>query len=161
MFLPSKATSLDIFELHYLLEKTKVKEIMKGKVITAPPDMPIEEAAMAMHDQNIGSLPVLEKGKLVGIISDRDIYRALVDITGVRHGGHRIYLTIEDKPGSLKALGDIIRKHEFHLQSILTSYEGVKEGYRDVVIRTKGSGDFKKLRTELEGTFLNVQIKQG
>ncbi|MCL4477219.1 MAG: CBS and ACT domain-containing protein [Nitrospirae bacterium] len=160
-FTPSKATTLDIFELHYLLAKTKVKEIMRTKVTTTTPDTPVEEAAMVMHDQNVGCLPVLENGRLVGIISDRDIYRVLVDITGVRHGGHTIYLTIEDRPGSVKEVADIIRKYDFGLQSVLTSYEGVEEGYRDVVIRTKGAGDFKKLKAELEGTFTKVRIKKG
>ncbi|HET6515795.1 MAG TPA: CBS and ACT domain-containing protein [Thermodesulfovibrionales bacterium] len=160
-FSPSKATSLDIYELHYLLAVTKVKEAMKVKVFTTTPETPVEEAAMVMHDENIGCLPVLDQGRLVGIISDRDIYRVLVDITGVRHGGHRIYVTIEDRPGSVKEVADIIRKHAFHLQSILTSYEGVKEGYRDLVIRAKGAGDFRKLKAELEGTYRNVKIKKG
>ena len=157
-FTPSKATTLDIFELHYLLAKTKVKEIMKSNVTTTTPSTPVEEAAMVMHDQNVGCLPVLENGRLVGIISDRDIYRVLVDITGVRHAGHRIYLTIEDRPGSVKEVADIIRKHGFHLQSVLTSYEGVKQGYRDVVIRTKGKGDFNDLALELERVYKAVKI---
>lgn len=157
-FTPSKATTLDIFELHYLLAKAKVKEIMRSNVTTTTPSTPVEEAAMVMHDQNVGCLPVLQNGRLVGIISDRDIYRVLVDITGVRHAGHRIYLTIEDRPGSVKEVADIIRKHGFHLQSVLTSYEGVKQGYRDVVIRTKGKGDFNDLALELERVYKAVKI---
>jgi acetoin utilization protein AcuB len=160
-YCPSKATALDIYELNYLLAKTKVKEMMKSKVITTVPDTPVEEAAMTMLDHGIGCLPVVEHGKLVGIISDRDIYRALVDITGVRHGGHRVYATIEDRPGSIKDVADIIRKHGFHLQSILTSYEGVREGYRKVVIRTKGKGNFNGLKDEVENTYKNVQIRKG
>lgn len=158
---PSKATSLDIYELHYLLAKMKVREVMKPNVIITTPDTPVEEAAMLLHDMNIGCLPVVDRDKLVGIISDKDIFRVLIDITGIRHRGHRIYLTIEDRPGSVKEVADIIRKHDFSLQSVLTSYETVKEGYRDVVIRTKGKGDFKKLKAELEGTFRNVRIKKG
>jgi len=157
-FSPSSATSLDIYEIHYLLAKTKAREVMKTKVITVTADTPVEEAAMIMFDGNIGCLPVLENGRLAGIISDRDMYRVLVDITGVRHGGHRIYLTIEDRSGSIKEVADIIRKHQFSLQSVLTSYEGVKTGYRDVVIRTKTEGDFKKLKAELEKTFENVRV---
>ena len=160
-FTPSKATTLDIYELHYLLAKTKVKEIMKTRVIFTTPDAPVEEAAMTMFDQHIGCLPVVESGRLVGIISDRDIFRALVDITGIRHGGHRIFLLIEDRPGSIKEVADLVRKHRFALQSILTSYEGVKEGHRYIVIRTKGAGDFKALKAEIEGTFKNVRIRKG
>ncbi len=160
-FSPSKATTLDIYELHYLLARTKVKDVMKTKVFTTAPDTPVEEAAMLMYDQCIGCLPVLQDGRLAGIISDRDIFRVLVDITGVRHGGHRIYMTVEDRPGSIKEVADIIRKHGFSLQSILTSYERMEEGYRNIVIRCKGSGKFGNLRVELIGSFKDVRIKKG
>ena len=160
-YVPSKATSLDVYELHYLLAKTKVKEVMKRNVITTPRDTPIEEAAMIMHDNNIGCLPVVDGNRLVGIISDHDIFQVLVGITGIRHGGHRIYMTLEDRPGSIKDTADIVRKHGFSLQSILTSYEGVKKGFRDIVVRTKGSGNFKALREELESSYIGVKIKKG
>jgi acetoin utilization protein AcuB len=160
-FSPSKATSLDIYELHYLLANTRIREIMEPEVITTTPDTPVEEAAMIMLDADIGCLPVIENGSLCGIISDRDIYHALVDITGIRHGGNRICITIEDRPGSIKEVADIVRKHNFRLQGILTSYEGVKDGYRRVVIRTRGKGDFNRLKAELEGSYRDVQIKKG
>ncbi|SPQ01285.1 CBS domain pair family protein [Candidatus Sulfobium mesophilum] len=160
-YCPSKATSLDMYELHYLLAKTKVREVMKTKVFTTSPDIPIEGAAMALYDKDIGCLPVVDDGKIVGIISDRDIFRALIDITGIRHNGNRIFLMIEDRPGSIKDVADIVRKHHFALQSILTSYERVREGYRNIVIRTKGSGNFKALKAELEGTYSDVRILKG
>ncbi|MBA4349352.1 MAG: CBS domain-containing protein, partial [Thermodesulfovibrio sp.] len=159
---PSKATTLDVYELHYLLDKAKIKDVMKTKVITTSPDTPVEEAAMIMHDRNIGCLPVVDNNKLVGIITDKDIYRVLVDITGIRRGGHRIYLTIEDVPGSIRDVADIIRKHGFGLQSILTSYEGVQEGFRKIVIRTKSKwvGDFEALAKELKERYKEVSIKK-
>jgi acetoin utilization protein AcuB len=153
-FSPSRATTLDVYELNYLLAKTKVNNILKGAPLTIHPDTPVEEAAMIMHDKKIGCLPVVKGDTLVGIISDTDIYRILVDITGVRHGGNRICLSLEDRPGSIREVADIIRKHGFMLQSILTSYEGVEPGYRRVVIRTKGQGDFKGLKEEIEKTFV-------
>jgi len=158
---PSKATALDIYELHYLLAKTKIKEIMRTGVVTTTPDTPVEEAAMVMLDNTIGCLPVLQDGVLAGIISDKDIYRALVDITGVRHGGHRICLTIEDRPGSIREVADIIREHGFRLQGILTSYEGVRRGYRRVVIRTGGEGDFRGLQSGLEKCYRSCRIRKG
>jgi acetoin utilization protein AcuB len=157
-FSPSKATSLDIYELHYIVANTKIKQLMRTKVATTTPDTPVEEAAMVLLDRNIGSLPVVENGCLCGIISDKDIFRALVDITGVRHGGHRVCATVDDRPGSIRELADIIRKHHFQLHGILTSYEGVKEGFRRVVIRTAEKGDFKGLKAELESTYRNVNI---
>lgn len=160
-FSPSRATSLDVYEMHYLLAKTPVKALMKTKVITASPDMPVEQAAVLMHDNGIGCLPVMDNGKLAGIISDMDIYRVLIDITGIRHGGNRISMRIDDRPGSIKDVADIIRKHGFTLQSILTSYEKAKEGYRDVVIRTKGAGQFGALKAELMGSYIGVSIRKG
>jgi len=159
-FSPSRATTLDMYELHYLLANTKVLELMKTKVITTSPEVPVEEAAMLMYDQGVGCLPVLEGGILVGIISDRDIFRVLVDITGVRHGGNRIALTVEDRPGSIKDVADIIRKHGFQLQSILTSYEKVREGRRSVVVRIKGEGDMRGLDAELERLYNAVRINE-
>jgi acetoin utilization protein AcuB len=160
-FSPSRATTLDMYELHYLLAKTRVKELMKTKLITTSPDTPVEEAAMVMYDQGVGCLPVLEDGALVGIISDRDIFRVLVDVTGVRHGGNRISLTLEDRPGSVKEVADIIRKNGFHLQSILTSYEKVRDGYRSVVIRIKGKGDMKSLDADLERIYGALRMNTG
>jgi acetoin utilization protein AcuB len=158
---PSKATTLDIYELHYILANTKIKELMKVRVFTTTQDTPVEEAAMLMLDKSIGCMPVLHAGCLVGIISDKDIFHAMVDITGVRHGGHRICVTIEDRPGSIREVADVIRRHGFHLQGILTSYEGVREGFRKIVIRTSKAGDFKGLKDDLVDNFGNTQIWKG
>lgn len=158
---PSRATTLDVYELHYLLATAKVKEIMKSGVVTVASDTPIEEAAMLLCDRNIGCLPVIEEGRLIGIISDRDIFRALIDITGVRHGGHRISLTVDDRPGSIREVADIIRKHGFSLQGLLTSYEKVPSGRRNVVIRVQGAGSFPALKAELTGSYQGVRIRKG
>lgn len=151
----------DVFELNYLLEKTPVKDIMKKTVITAAPDMPIEEAALIMYEKEIGCLPVMRDQQLVGIISDRDIFRALLDITGVRKSGHRISLVIEDRPrGAIKEVADIIRKHGFGIESILTSHQKVEKGHRNIVIRTQGSGQFGALKAELMGSYRDVKFKK-
>jgi acetoin utilization protein AcuB len=160
-YVPSKAASQDVYELHSLLSKTKVKNVMKSKVLTAWPDTPVEEAAMIMLDNNIGCLPVVEGKSLLGIISDRDIFRVLVDITGVRHRGHRIHLPVEDRTGAVRDASAIMKKHGFIIQSILTSYEGVRKGHKNIIIRIKGRGDFNALRAELEATYIGVKIKKG
>ena len=78
----------------------------------------------------------------------------------MRHGGARIFVILEDRPGSIKEAVDIIRKYGFSLQSILTSYAGMKEGFREVVIRTKGDGDFETMRSELEKAYKDIKIKK-
>lgn len=161
-YIPSKATCLDIYEMHYLLQSTKITDIMNKTPVTTTAGTPIEEASRMLFDANIGCLPVVDaRGVLVGIISDRDIFRALVDITGVRHGGNRVSVTVADKPGSIKELADIIRKHGFSLKSILTSYEGAKKGTRNVVIRTGSAGNFKAMKAEVEGTYTKAGIIKG
>lgn len=153
-YTPSKASTFDIHELNYILFTTKVSEIMIKSVITAGPDMPIEEAAMIMYDKNIGCLPVVDKDKLVGIISDKDLFRVLVDITGVRHGGNRFYVILKDKLGVTGEVIDLLRKHGFTLDSVLTTYEGVQKGYKRVVVRTKGAeGDVNAAKKELNELF--------
>ena len=74
---PSPATSLSIHELNYLLARMKVKEIMKKNPMTLSPDTPFEEALKMGQDKKIGSFPVVENGKLVGIATESDIVRFL------------------------------------------------------------------------------------
>ena len=157
-FAPSKATALDVYEINYLLAKATVKEAMGRQLTTTAPDTPVEGAALVMLEGNIGCLPVLDGDVLVGIISDRDIFRALVDITGVRHGGHRICVTVADSPGTIRGVTDRVRASGFHIQGILSSYEGVAKGSRRVVVRTDTAGDFAALRSELERAYSFVKI---
>lgn len=158
-YTPSKGTSLDIYEINYLLAKTKAREIMRAKVLTTSPETPVEEAAMVLYDNNIGCLPVVEGGKLVGIISDRDMYRVLVEITGARRGGVRVSLPVEDRPGSIREVGDLIRAHGFRLQSILSSNDKAAPDQRYVVLRVFGNGDQQALRKELESKYAGVRFK--
>jgi len=153
-YTPSKVSTFDIHELNYILFTTKVAKIMVKNVIIAMPDMPIEEAAMVMYDKNIGCLPVVNQGKLIGIISDKDLFRVLVDITGVRQGGNRFYVVLKDKLGVTGEVLDVLRQHGFTLDSVLTTYEGAQKGFKRVVVRTKGvKGDIEAVNKELKELF--------
>jgi len=158
-YLPSEATTLDIFELHYLLGQVKVAKIMRTPVFSATPDTPVEEAALLLHDHQISCLPVVEAGKVIGIITDKDMYAALIHITGVKQDGHRICLVLEDKAGSIREAGDIVRKHGFGLESILSSHAFTPAGQRMVVIRTRGRGDLTALREELQARYSGADIR--
>ncbi len=148
-YMPSEATTLDAFELGYLLNKIKVENVMKTIVFTTRPDVSIEEAAMEMHDRSISSLPVIENDKVVGIITERDVFQELIDITGVRSGGRRICVIIEDRAGSIKDVADIIRDAGYGIESTLSSHSCTKEGYRKVVLRTRGNGDAAKMKNRV------------
>lgn len=75
---PSQATSLSVHELHYLLARLTIDEIMTKDVFTVRPDDTIGDAAKLMMDNNISGLPVMENGELVGIITESDIFRMVV-----------------------------------------------------------------------------------
>lgn len=139
-YLPSKSTTLDVFELNYLLDSTNVKELIKHDPIVCEPSLPIEEAANLMLVEGIGCLPVVEDGRLVGIISDKDIFKALVDITGGNKKGYRITFVLVDRSGSIKEAANVIRDHKFGIESILSGHVA-SEGMRKVVIRSRGEGD--------------------
>jgi acetoin utilization protein AcuB len=107
---PSSATSLSVWEIHYLLMEVKVKAVMVKNVITTTEATPIEEAAHLMLENKIGSLPVIRDGNLVGIITESDIFRTFMELFAAREKGLRITMEVPNKAGELakitKAIAD-------------------------------------------------------
>jgi len=157
---PSKVTSLDIWELHYLMSKIIVKQIMTKNPVTVSPETTLERAAILMFDNKIGGLPVIDKeNKLVGILTEQDVFKALINITGARFAANRISIVISDTPGSIKEVMDIMRKHNFKYNSILTTHEGVKEGYREVLIRFQTEEEeLEEILKDLKKKYANVEL---
>lgn len=105
---PSAATSLSIHELNYLLAKMTVAEIMTKEVITCPPDITLEKAALLGTKHKIGALPVVDEGRLVGIITESDIYRAFLTMLGAdKVPSTRI--TLEDFPKDQDEIVKVIK----------------------------------------------------
>jgi acetoin utilization protein AcuB len=151
---PSKASTLDIHELYYLLDQLKVKEIMAQKLHTAHADDTIEKAAALMLKYNISALPIVnDEGHLDGIITKGDLFRALVSISGIYQAGVQVGVELPDQPGSIKSVTDVIRAHGGRIVSIISSYEHAPEGSRQVYIRFKGVKDETGLLAELEKKF--------
>ena len=98
---PSSATSLDMFEISYLLSKLTVEKIMEKNVVTVAVNEVVEEAARIMADRGIGCLPVMSGALLVGIITDTDLFHEFINAFGARHKGVRITLNFDEKPGQL------------------------------------------------------------
>jgi acetoin utilization protein AcuB len=135
----SDATTLDVHELLYLISKIKVKNIMSKNPIAVSPDLTVEETAELLLNNKISGAPVVDdKGKVVGTITQTDLFRVLISLTGVGKRGIQFAFQIEDRPGSIKDLADPIRKHSGRMVSILTSYDNVPDGYRKVYIRMYG-----------------------
>jgi acetoin utilization protein AcuB len=152
----SSATTLDMHELLYLLAKVKAKEIMVKDPITAFEDDTVEEAAVLMLRHKISHLPVMsDKNELVGIITDTDIFKVLVSLTGIYRGGIQFAFELEDRSGSIKEVGDVIREFGGRMVSILSSYEDAREGFRRVFIRIKelDRSRLKELQERLEKNF--------
>jgi acetoin utilization protein AcuB len=147
---PSPATSLSIHELNYLLSKMKVREIMKKNPITMPPDIPFEEALKIGQEKKVGSFPVVENGKLIGIATESDIVRFLTRALGIREEGSRI--TIEGLGGKLGDLEKIIGIVDHHQTVILSMMSLPRPEKKDwmIVLRLKTSNpdpivkEFKK-----------------
>ncbi len=98
---PSPVTSLSVWEIHSLLAKLTVSEVMTKKVITATEDVPLEDAARTMADNKIGSLPVVRDGTLVGIITETDLFKIFIELFGAREKGVRLTLLIPAARGEL------------------------------------------------------------
>ena len=105
---PSKATSLSVYEINYLLSKITVADSMVSNVITCSPDDYIEDAALVMRENRINSLLVMENGKLVGIVTDSDLFDALIDMMGGRTKGNKFVLRVPNEPGVLTRISGII-----------------------------------------------------
>jgi len=134
----SDATTLEIHELLYLLTKIKVKDIMTKDVIVVPPDYTVEETAQVLEKNRISGVPVVDAdGQLVGTITQTDLFRVLISLTGVGNGGIQFGFQVADRPGSIKEIADVIRSFGGRMVSILTSYDDVPEGYRKVYIRMR------------------------
>jgi|UniRef100_A0A7C3SMF6 acetoin utilization protein AcuB len=158
---PSKATTLDVHELYYLLAELQVKDIMTRNPITVRPDDTVEHAAQLMLENTISGLPVVDDtGQLVGILTQSDVFRAFMHITGIQQGGVQFALRLEDRPGLIKEVVDILRARGARFVSLLTSYTTSREGFRDVYIRVKNLSpeDVKAAKEELAGRYELIYV---
>jgi acetoin utilization protein AcuB len=98
---PSPVTTLSVWEMNYLISKVTIRQVMTKKVITVDTDTPIEEAARIMADKKIGGLPVFNDGKVVGMITETDLFKILLELMGARQKAVRVTATVPNRPGEL------------------------------------------------------------
>lgn len=105
---PSSVTTLSVWEMHYLISKVTVKDVMAKNVVTVDQDTPIEEAARIMADKKIGGVPVMSGENVVGIITETDLFKIFLELMGARQKAWRVTAAIADKPGQLAKLTQAI-----------------------------------------------------
>jgi len=134
---PSPATTLSIYEMQYLLSKIPVTEVMTSNLITVADDATLEEAARLMIDNQIGGLPVVEGGRLVGIITETDIFKIFLELLGGREHGIRLTLLVQDKKGELSRLIEPIAGLDGNIVSLGT-FLGDDPSNRQITLKVAG-----------------------
>ena len=114
---PSPASTLSIFELNYLVAKTTIREVAIKNIVTCRSDTNIEDAALLMREHHIGGLPVVDDGKLMGIITQTDIFDAFLEIMGFRIPSQRFIIETRDKVGLISDLATTILDYNVNIAS--------------------------------------------
>lgn len=131
---PSRATSLSVWEINYLISKIKVSDVMATEVITTTEDTPIEEAARIMNDNQISCLPVMKNNDVVGIITETDLFKVFLELLGANRKGVRVSAEVPNAPGVLAKLaktiyeagGNIVALGTFAGESLSTTLVMIK-----------------------------------
>ena len=148
----SDVTTLEIHELLFLISEIKISDIMTKDPITIPLDYTIDEAAQILLEHKLSGAPVVDdEGQVAGVITQTDIFRVLVLFTGVKKAGIQFAFQLEDRPGSIKEVSDIMRNYGCLLVSILSGQD-VQAGYRRVYIRVRDCDQerLEELKEELK-----------
>jgi len=134
---PSPATSLSIYEVHYLLSKMKVKDVMVKNPITVSPDTTFEETLLLGQEKRIGAFPVVDKGKLVGIATESDLVRFITSVWGAKQDASTIIIEgVSQRFGLFREVVSVIDKHEVPILSIMT-YTAPGRVDCDLIIRVR------------------------
>ncbi|MDO4765361.1 MAG: CBS and ACT domain-containing protein [Eubacteriales bacterium] len=153
---PSKATSLSIYELNYILEKTKVADIMEKNVVTCGEDMSIEQVALLMNENDINMVPVVDSQTMIkGIITRNDIIASFLDILGSRGKGSRIILIGKDEPGTLANISKLLSERQYNIVHII-NFPTDNPNESEIIIRLDSVANTELLQ-ELENNGFKVE----
>jgi acetoin utilization protein AcuB len=134
---PSPATSLDMYEISYLLAKLTVENGMIKGVTTVRGDEVVEEAARIMADKGIGCLPVMKGALMTGIVTDSDVFHFFINAFGARHQGIRITVNFKDKPGQIAAFAGALAEKGGNIVAFVTA-EGDDVAHRRATLKITG-----------------------
>jgi len=132
----SDVVSLENDELIKSISRIKIKAIMNKRPITVPYDYTLEETAVLMFVHKISGVPVINpEGKLVGVFTKNDLFRAFISLTGMNKRGIQFAFRLKDHPGAIKEVTDIIRDYGGRIASMLSTCERAEKGYLNVYVR--------------------------
>lgn len=159
---PSTATSLSIHEMNYLLTKTTVGDIMRKQVVTIKADDLLEAAAALMLENNVSVLPVVEnKDTVVGIITDKDLFRAFIDVMGYNNKGSRIVIDIaKDHSGILEDITTILAEDKVSINQIAV-YRQNEETQVVIQMDSANTAEIKEILTTEGYTVSSATYKEG
>lgn len=151
----ARNTSLSIYELNYLLNRTKVSDIMIKDVVSIGPDEFLEEAALRMENNEISALPVVDKdNKVIGIITEKDIFKAFVDLMGYTIQGTRFVIKVEDRPGEFAKICKLFADNDANLENIGVYHSKVRGV--ETVVRATGEVSVEKMTEVLKDAGFEV-----
>lgn len=151
---PSKATSLSIYEMNYLLNKTKVKDVMIKDVITVSAYASLEDATYLMYKNKVGILPVVDNDQLYGVITDRDIFAAFLQVSGYGEEGVRARFIVDNKAGELEKIIRLVSDKEYNIVS--TVQIATKSGKVVIEVQIEGKVDLEEVRSLFEDAGIEV-----
>ena len=156
--MPSKATSLSVFELNYLINKTKVGDVMLTDVTTIEADALLEDAIKVMRTKSIGVLPVMEKNQLVGIITNNDMFDAFLKISGYENGGVRVTLKItKEHHGILAVIAKELADAQMNIETIVVNRLS-KGIFVEIQLATKDAEKVKAVLTSDDYELVDVVL---
>jgi acetoin utilization protein AcuB len=145
---PSDATSLSVWEMNYLISKVTVDQLMTREVTTISEDTPLEDAARIMADKKIGGLPVVHDNKVVGIITETDLFKIFLEMLGATEPGVRLAVLVPNVPEELSQLSKAIFDIGGHIVALGT-FLGDSSKNREVTMKVYGV-DAQSLRDAIE-----------
>jgi acetoin utilization protein AcuB len=149
----SPATTLSVHELNYILKQLTVDMIMRKRIVTISPDATIERAASILQENRISALPVIDKDKLVGIITTTDVMGVLLQAIGMDTDSFRFTVLVDDRIGVVAAVSKTLQDKHINIRSLITWPARQYPGVYQLVMRVAAADQEKAVSALTDAGF--------